>query len=200
MIEFASQLAALKNWFSSPSPRQRILRQELHDLTAVVEVAYNKKSNTFTAAYSVKTDRFDQIVHGKKVRGGGILTVQCGFVAPPLHQVVGYPERPETLARLMETTASESGVFFSALSDLEHVYDELGARVPQFPFADPRAPSHRKLFRAVIAALLGKAWQQELQCAFDQLLPGVSRDWFNDVRKRLGQFELERNKNGRSIT
>jgi hypothetical protein len=191
MAVLAEQLENLKCWFSEPSAGTRILREELRGLTGILQVSYNKKPNTFTAAYAVKNDKFDQIVHAKKVRGGGILVVQCGFVARPFHQVVGYPERPETLSRLLRTMAAESGIFFSAMSELQKVYEELGAEAPQFPFADPRARSQRHLFRAVIAALLGKEWREELKLAFDRFPAGISREWFDDVATRLNRFDSE---------
>jgi hypothetical protein len=188
MSTLADKLHDLEEWLSNPASPTKFLRQKLHGLTGIIEAGYNAKPNTFTAAYSVKNKEFDKILYGKKTNGGGILTIQCGFVSPPFEAVVGYPDRPESMNAFFETISREANDFFCSMGSLQRVYDELGANEPEFLFADPRATSSRHLFRAIVASVMGTDWCGELDLAFETLSPGLSRSWLEDVAKRLTAF------------
>lgn len=182
---FDAWLGGAHQWIGTPPRRARFWRLKLDDCDGIIELGFNQHARTAAAAYAIHSDRFDALVHGKKMKTGGILVVQAGQEHEPFKQAIAVPEDEGSLRRLLDTIAAEAPRFFAALPDLESVYAELLAADPLYSKALPNAPSLRQMFAAVLAFLLGKDWQPHIKESLEALQVEAARKWILNVKHRL---------------
>lgn len=192
MVSVSEWAKSIEAWIHTKKPSAKIFRTAVGENIGIVEIGYNAGPDTFTAALSIKRDDFDEIVHGKRMRTGGILTVQCGFVLDPKLQVIGYPEDQSSIEHLLKTIVNESTVFFGAMTTLEDVLDELTSPSPKFPYADPRAESLRSMFAAAVAFLMGRDWKTYVAAAMSSPNAKLSVRWIKSVQDSLARRSAAR--------
>jgi len=185
MMDLAHWLAELKPWFINRKPTSKVYRTDLGATDGLIEIGFNSGPQSFTAAYSIKNDDFDKIVHGKKMRTGGIITVQCGQISERFQQKIGYVDNDDSLDAFVNAIASEAPLFFDMFPRLENVFEALTS--PTYLQANffPHAESQRQMFAAVVAFLLGRPWRPHIDCAIKSLKTGISPDWIKGVEARL---------------
>lgn len=182
-------LYTVDDWARRPVKRTKFHKTTLTDVEGLVEIGYSKKTDRITAAYLIHRDEFDRLTHGRVSRAG-MLIMQCGFVLPPFLSRYAFPGDKGKIDEFRATILKETAIFFQRLNSLELVYDELTAPEPIFKAADPRSPSLRAMFSAVVAFLLERDWRPHMQTALaDRRFSG---NWFDEVAARLDEAEAER--------
>jgi hypothetical protein len=182
-------LCTIEDWMRRPVKRRKLHKVALEDVQGIIEIGYSKKSDMINAAYLIHRDDFDKLVHGMP-NGAGMLIMQSGFVLPPFLSKYAYPENKCQIDELSATILQETAVFFEHLDSLDKVYAELTASEPVFKAADPRSPSLRAMFSAVVAFLLKRDWRPHMQTALSDRR--FSGDWFDKVAARLEEADTER--------
>jgi hypothetical protein len=180
-------LHGIEHWIAAPPRRASFWRQKLDGVEGIIEVGFNQHSKTATAAYSIHSSPFDLLVHGRNMRGGGILVVQAGHAVRPFRSVIAFPEDSDTINLLTATIEKEASGFFLSLPNLHAVYNELVTSQPMYSSAFPQAVSHRQMFAAVVASLIGDDWRPHMKESFRTLKVESARSWLLAVKERLEQ-------------
>lgn len=188
--DLARWLAILDNWPTSRGRRITQYRIGLAQVSGVVEIMHNPKTNSLTASLSVHSDAFDIFLYGK-ASDSSIILIQSGFLVSPFQSNYAYPDDRQSIDQFRSRIEKEAPIFFSALDCLPKIYCELTERNPRFKRADPRSRRIRLMHAAVVAFLLKLDWEKHLAAAY-RVEFHLDNDWLDAVSARLEDADAAR--------